>query len=464
MKEWREGNAFSRLDSEYQIKAHLKAIELLKQFGAVQFKDDRPEIIHPKEIRRHYVEKGGVWFLRAQNVRPMRIDLTNQVLISKGDAATLYQNEIKADDVLITRTGANRGECAIYDRKERAISSSHTFIVRPKKIDPQFLAVFLNSHFGKTQIDRGVYGAVQPEIAPYYLLNIWLPTVSASLISRIKSTFDASKARNMLSEVKQMEAEDKLISVLGLDDWTPSEPLSYSARANDVVAANRMDAEHFRPKYSEAFKHIHAAGVETSPLSQLIEPIRSGVDLREFVDNGTAYIRVGDIKGGRIELDGAKRVSATPNTVKRSITLKEGDVLFTRKGSFGNAAVVGRKEQDSIISTEIMLLRLHKSVRQQVKPDFLAAFFNSRLGKLQAERWAHGVAFYSVTQKDLYRFEIPRVRMEIQEEIADILGTAKSLKDESRCILDTAKRAVEVAIENGEAAAMAFLHQAKEEN
>ena len=460
-KEWHKDNAFSRLDSEFQIKAHLAAIESVKRFGAIQFKDDRPEILHPQEIRREYIEEGGIWFLRAQNVRPLRIDPTNRVLISQTDAEMLSRNEIKAGDVLITRTGANRGECAIYDRQERAIASSHTFIVRSKKIDPQFLSVFLNSYFGKAHIDKGVYGAAQPEIAPYYLRNIWIPTISARLVARITSALDASRTRNALSEIKQTEAEDTLLTALGLADWTPPEPLSYIARTKDVFAAKRMDAEHFRPKYSAAFEHIHAAGVETSPLSRLIEPIRNGVDLREFVDNGTTYIRVGDIKDGRIELDGAKRVTATKETVKRSISLQEGDVLFTRKGSFGNAALVGRKEQDSIISTEIMLLRLHNSVRRQVKPDYLVAFFNSMLGKLQAERWAHGVAFYSVTQKDLYRFEIPRIDIGVQEEIADVLGTANSLKDESKRLLETAKRAVEIAIENGEAAAMAFLDQAE---
>ena len=310
-REWCKDNAFSRLDSEYQIKAHRAAIVLLEQFGAVQFKDDRPEILHPKEITRQYVAGGGIWFLRAQNVRPLRIDPTNQVLISQGDADTLCRNELAADDVLITRTGANRGECAIYDRKERAVASSHAFIVRPRKIDPQFLAVFLNSHFGKAQIDRGVYGAAQPEIAPYYLRNIWVPTISASLVARIKWACDATKAKLAFSEIKQMEAEDTLLAALRMTDWTPPEPLSYTARITDVFAANRMDAEHFRPKYSAAFEHIHAAGVETSPLGRLIEPIRNGVDLREFVDKGTAYIRVGDIKGGRIELDDAKRVSAT---------------------------------------------------------------------------------------------------------------------------------------------------------
>ena len=206
---WRKNNAFSRLDSEYQIKAHLAAIVLLKEFGAVQFKDDHPEIIHPQEITRQYVEEDGIWFLRAQNVRPLRIDPTNKVLISQGDADNLSRNELEADDVLITRTGANRGDCAIYDRKKRAVASSHTFIVRPKKIDPRFLAVFLNGHYGKSQIDRGVYGAAQPEIAPYYLRNIWVPTVSVSLVSRVKWACDASKTAIAVCEIKQKEPKTR---------------------------------------------------------------------------------------------------------------------------------------------------------------------------------------------------------------------------------------------------------------
>ena len=159
VEEWREDNAFCRLDSEYQIASRLAAIESVKTFGATKLRDDQPDIIHPQEIKRKYVEEDGIWFLRAQNVRPLRIDPKNQVMISKIDADALSRNELRSDDVLITRTGAKRGECAIYDRDQRAIASSHTFIVRPRRISPHLLTAFLNGSFGKTQIDRGVYGA-----------------------------------------------------------------------------------------------------------------------------------------------------------------------------------------------------------------------------------------------------------------------------------------------------------------
>ena len=66
-----------------------------------------------------------------------------------------------------------------------------------------------------------------------------------------------------------------------------------------------------------------------------------------------------------------------------------------------------------------------------------------------------------MTQNDLCKFEIPLVDSRVQEKIANILGDANRLKDESRRILEAAKRTVEIAIENGEAAARTFLDQAE---
>ena len=373
----------------------------------------------------------------------------------------MERSYLKRGDVLLSIVGTI-GELSLVTSDQLATCSCKLAILRPRDSVPESLAVFLRSEHGQSQIERLTRGALQRGLILEDMDQIWVPRLSEKLEKRITHIVHNSLTTQKRSETKQKEAEDTLLAALGLVDWTPPEPLSYTNRAKDVCAAQRMDAEHFRPKYSAAFQHMRAAGVETSLLGKLIEPIRNGVNLREFIDNGTAYIRVGDIKRGQIELADAKKVATTKEAIKRSITLREGDVLFTRKGSFGNAAVVDRKQLSSIISTEIMLLRLRNNTRQQVKPVYLAAFFNSSLGKLQAERWAHGVAFYSVTQKDLYRFEIPMVDIEVQEEIADILGTANCLKDESRCILEIAKSAVEIAIEEGEAIAMTFLDQAEE--
>ena len=374
------------------------------------------------------------------------------------------RSSLEVNDLILSTRGTV-GNCAVV-----------TFEALPANLDqdvariamlengpfqPLFLLAYLNSRFGQDHIARHSSGMVQQGLSLAKVRDIPVPLLSEPFQVRVSDTIEESLRLRRETRAKHKEAEGTLLEALGLADWEPPEPLSYTARASDAFTASRLDAEHFHPKFAAAFEYMHASDLKITPLERLIEPIRNGVDLREFVENGTAYIRVGDIKGGRIELERCKRVSATKETVKQSIYLQEGDVLFTRKGSFGNAAVVGHNDRNAIISTEIMLLRLHKSIRRQINPDYLAAFFNSSMGKLQAEKWAHGVAFYSVTQKDLYKFEIPLVDSGVQEQIADILGDANRLRDESRRILEAAKRTVEIAIENGEADAMAFLNQAK---
>ncbi|WP_156000789.1 restriction endonuclease subunit S [Thioalkalivibrio sp. ALJT] len=376
------------------------------------------------------------------------------------DRKYMRRSYLERGDVLLSIIGTI-GELSLVASDDPATCSCKLAILRPRKIAPEFLAVFLRSEHGQNQIERLTRGAVQKGLILEDMEQLWVPDVSEGFEKRIAKVVQCARNAQEASGGKISEAEETLLEALGLADWSPPEPLSYSARASDAFAAGRLDAEHFRPKYARAMAHIAEAGVTITPLHDLIEPLRNGVDLREFTETGTPYIRVGDIKGGRIEVETAKRVSDSPASVKKSIHLKPGDILFTRKGSFGNAAVVSSEQTDAILSTEIMLLRLNARGQSEIVPDYLAAFFNSQLGKLQAEQWAHGVAFYSVTQDDLYKFQIPLPDKAIQQSISAQLDEADRLRYRSRETLEAAKRAVEITIEDGEDAAMALLDEAE---
>ena len=165
-----------RFDAEFFRSDYLAIQRRLEEIGSRRLSDFQVNIRHPKEIKRNYVDN-GVLFLRAQNVRPLSIDLTsNPVYISEEDAERLKENTIQYKDLLITRSGANAGQCAIYLENSYAISSSHTFILKSGNLNPFFLTIFLNSRYGKTLIERGKYGSSQPEIAPPFLYQIPVPS------------------------------------------------------------------------------------------------------------------------------------------------------------------------------------------------------------------------------------------------------------------------------------------------
>ncbi|NLF85215.1 MAG: hypothetical protein GX571_03825, partial [Lentisphaerae bacterium] len=249
-----------RLDSEYNGKNARILTNTVRRFGAEQFGDSHPTIIHPTEIVRQYVEDGGMWFFRAQNLRPLRVDETDKVFISEADAAKLAKNRLKERDVVMTRTGANRGDCALFASPDPAIASSHTFIIRSQHWSPAFLVAFFNSMYGKAQVDRGVYGAAQPEIAPYFLRNIWIPKVSDHFQQEIALALENAENNRRKSLYSVAEAEQSLLCALDLEDWRPPEPLTYTRRASDVFAAGRMDADYFAPRVDGLLKRLSRGG------------------------------------------------------------------------------------------------------------------------------------------------------------------------------------------------------------
>ena len=191
----------------------------------------------------------------------------------------------------------------------------------------------------------------------------------------------------------------------------------------------------------------------------MIESIQNGFDYREYTEGGTPYIRVGDIKNGRINFESAVKVPITMADVNKPVGLQVGDILFTRKGSFGNSAVVTEVEVNGIISSEIMLVRLTSVSKQTILPEYISLFLNSKFGYLQVERRVHGVAYYSISQPDLANLLIPILSKQQQQKIVDKIKSSFSTQLKSQQLLEIAKTGVERAIETDEATATTWMNQ-----
>jgi hypothetical protein len=115
----------SRFDSDYYIGDGADEREKIKHFGT-RFSTLFPRVIHPAEFTRTYEPEGHL-FLRAQNVKPGRIDVASQVFISDTLYEELVDAIIQTNDLLLVRTGANLGDLARVDsRYNGAVASSHT--------------------------------------------------------------------------------------------------------------------------------------------------------------------------------------------------------------------------------------------------------------------------------------------------------------------------------------------------
>ncbi len=393
-----------RLDAEFFHPDYLKIQRQLEKISSHRLIDFQVKIRHPKEIQRNYVDD-GVLFLRAQNVRPLSIDLTsNPVYISEEDAERLQENMIRHKDILITRSGANAGQCAIYLENSDAISSSHTFIVKSGKLNPFFLAIFLNTTHGKALIERGKYGSSQPEIAPYFLYQIPMP-VWDNLPFAIEKTYLQSKDLTELSKTRYIEAQTLLLAELGLADWQPKQQLTFVKNFSDTEHAGRIDADYFQPKYDEIVNAIknYSGGWGTLENQVHVKDTNFNPD----AETEYKYVELANIgNNGEITDCMVEQGEDLPTRARRKVAA--GDVIVSSiEGSLESIALITEEYDNALCSTGF-----HVVQSDVLNSKVLLVLLKSIVGQLQLKKGCSGTILTAINKEEFSKIAVPKIKGE----------------------------------------------------
>lgn len=441
-----------RFDAEFFRPDYLRIQRRLEEIGSRRLIDFQANIRHPKEIKRSYVEN-GVLFLRAQNVRPLSIDLTsNPVYISEEDAERLKENTIQYKDILITRSGANAGQCAIYLEDSHAISSSHTFILKSGNLNPFFLAIFLNTKYGKALIGKGKYGSAQPEVAPYFLYQIPTPNWE-NLQTEIEKTYLRSKELTELSKTRYAETQTVLLSELGLTDWQPKHKLAFTTDYASMQRAERIDADYFQPKYEEvinAIKHYPGGWNTLENLVTLKKCVEVGSG--EYLDAGIPFVRVSNLNP--FEITAEKYISEELYADIEAHQPKQEEILLSKDATPGIAYHLRKQPKKMIPSSGILRL---KSKTDKIGNEYLTLVLNSILTQAQINRDVGGSVILHWRPDQVTGTAIPILHQEKQAEIQQKVIESFNLRKQAKDLLECAKRAVEIAVEQDEQTAIDWL-------
>jgi type I restriction enzyme M protein len=188
---------------------------------------------------------------------------------------------------------------------------------------------------------------------------------------------------------------------------------------------DRLNAEYYHPKYDQVQRQLEEVDAVVT-IRDILDPDESkplinGKDIsglsstgkRQYVEEGTPYLRAGDVKRNEIDIHGSNKVRYTQQDLKENRWLQVGDLLFSRKGTTGRVSTVTEQEVDSIISSEVMKIRLRKAVMtsdgemRKVDPFYISAYLNSRSGRSQIERHLTGSISQGINQPDLKSVKIP---------------------------------------------------------
>lgn len=206
-----------------------------------------------------YDQTTNLRYIRGKDVYDFFVDDSDPVNIQKSLFDGLTQYHLKPLDILITVVGMNFGKSAlVFSDDCPSIFSCKSSLIRNVKINPFYLTAYFSCKYGYALIRRGQRGAAQPGINLFDLRNIPVPVVSDDFQDEIEKLVLKSREIKKDSSKQFTQAEQLLLSELGLQDWKPSHTLAYVRNYSQSARARRMDAEHFQPKYAELRTHIRS--------------------------------------------------------------------------------------------------------------------------------------------------------------------------------------------------------------
>ncbi len=433
-----------RLDADFYRSDYLKFLKQINLKKKLYLK----KILHPTEIKRIY-EDNGLQILLAQNVRNNELDFSNIVFMSEDLKEELKRNKLQYDDVVLTRSGANFGQSASFKQKQDIYACADVLVIKnTQDFKGGYLSTFLNTKQGRSLLDRGSYGMAQPHIAPFYLYNLPIPKFNENFENIVDDLVNKAEKHKGQSKSLYSQAEQLLLSELGLLDWKPKHTLAFVKNFSATQEAERIDAEYFQPKYEEiieAVKKYKGGFEELGNLVKVKKSVEPGSEA--YQENGVPFIRVSNLSKFELSTNNQQFISEELYEELKVHQPKKGEILLSKDATPGMAYYLNEEPQKMIVSGGILRLKMDN---KQILPEYLTLVLNSVIVQKQIERDAGGSIINHWRPDQVKTTLIPILKEDKQKEIKELIEKSFSDRKLSKSLLEIAKRGVEMAIEKDE--------------
>ena len=350
-------------------------------------------------------------------------------------------------DILFARSGATAGKCFLYKNEYgKSIFAGYLirFIFDISKVNPKYIFYYTQLERYKLWVKSIQRPSGQPNINSEEFKSFKIPLLPIQTQNRIAqlmgNAYEIKKQKETEAQQLIDSINDYVLSELGIKLPELKDEMCFVVWGNEMQD-RRVDAYYYQPKFEEVEKAIKNGKFEVKELKDITELLINGFDFREFVDGGITYLRVSNIKPNRFNLSD---VMFAPNMdITKDIKLKEGDVLLTRKGTYGVATVANKESEKYLISSEIFRIVL----KEGLKPFYLSTWLNCDLQQIVFNRIKTGGIMGHLSQEALLQIKIPLPPLAVQNKIADEVKTrmqkAVQLQKEAKEVLEEAKERVE---------------------
>jgi len=322
----------------------------------------------------------GIKCFRSLNVGEGHVNDRDWVYITDEGNVKNKKSQLKEGDVLVVRSGAPGTSCVVTKEYEGCNCIDIVF-ARPKKniINPEYLSMFTNSDYGKRHIfgTQGGLALKHFNVTAYKGLKIRIP--------------DINTQGKIVENVKLWDA-----AIENIRKQILSKRINY-----DWLISNCINKSNF--------KKVHIA------------TLAKEVSVRNGQNNIERVLSVTNKNGFVLPEEKFERRVASSDTTNYKIVKKK---QYAYNPSRINVGSIARLEgwDEGILSPMYVVFELDEKV---INTDYFLHWLSSHEAKQRIKNSAQGSVRETVSFSDLGSIYIPIAELQKQNEIAEILNTAK---------------------------------------
>lgn len=452
----------NRIDAEYFQPKYLHIEEELQKYHSKPLRTYGAitgSAFYPAAT--HLYERGDLPFIRCVDCIPYPIitnrqnDLFEKIPI---DFANEYKNikRLKKGDIVITKVGTPCYASIIHDINDVALSRTVLGIQSIKDINPYFLVAFLRSKYGFLQLYRERELTIQYQLTLERVGNVLIYKPNDSALEEfISACFRLHEKKIRESSLLFSEAQAILLKELNLISWKPKHQLSFIKYYSETNQAGRIDAEYYQPRYEKIEKAIISYSGGYSVIGKEFKQNKKTFkiedkNLYKYVEIGSVNVTNGEITPNEVlgnELpSNAKRVLNKNDVIVSKVRTYRGAITIVEQNGYVGSSAFTVLRENGRINKETLLVFLHSKplLEWSLKPNT-------------------GTSYPVIMDEDILNLPIPLLPESIQNQIQQKVTESFYLRKQSKYLLECAKKAVEIAIEQDEETAIKWLkHETKD--
>lgn len=404
----------------------------------------------------------GVPYYRGQDIYNLFIENASPLMIERAtfEKPKMRRSHLRKGDILMSIVGAIVGNSAMVTSENPATCSCKLSIMRSKNngILPELLLVYIKTRYGQVQIQKFKRGAAQTGLLLEDFDQLFIPVFGDEFQGKISQLVNQIYECMQHAILAYEKAQHCLNNAIAFDDALPSNTVSEKTLKDTFKATGRLDAEYYQPKYDIYFSSLQK--FETTKLPNEFDVFKnSGTNYADNISD-VGVIKTKQLTNSGVNTDGVESYFTNEMcTQNKSTFIANNDVIFASMGvgSLGKVSLFSYDgDKRFVTDSTLRIYRAKETTR--VLPEVLCIFLQSIIGQELIYRYVVGsTGIINIYDDDIARIPIPVLDAGIQKEIAAQVQESFVLRRQSKQLLEYAKQTVEMAIEQGEDTALAWL-------